>query len=394
MTSAAAAAAALGGSSEYSHTSSSFDDVFGSNSSILASLDLVGRYELGSPLASVQLGTKGVLPTDAQENAGTAAAAAVAVAAAAAASQGGTCSFASSPTRDLTLPRLDVTAARNSSSGSSTADDAKVRFVRTTVQGAAGMVRAAFKPRRLRSFFDLASELLSPQRVAIAMAVLDNVLRIGEHSVAVGPVCEINAPAGGSSSSSDGGSRGGTNGGLTAAATAALALAAAVPGVVSQRLIDAAVGAASDIASGAASRKSILHVADTMLALATLQQELQLRKQQQQQQQQAGLTSVPPPSAAGAAGAGHQLEQAAAVMHCALGDPHSCVIAAAAGGGSGGSSGSNASSVTPKWKLMVTLMGLHVTLLKDLGRLWWAYHTQVALKLTGGAQHSVKDQLV
>jgi hypothetical protein len=275
---------------------------------------------------------------------------------------------------------MDVSPFHSSSSSSSSVGDKgsiqkdhpEQKYVRLTLNGAAGLARAAFKPQRMRSFFDLASELLAPQRVAIAMAVLDNVLRIGEHRVAVGPVCEINAPA------SSTGSSGGSN--VAAAATAALALLAAVPTVVSQRLIDAAVGAAADVAAGGKSRQTVLHFADTVLALATVQQEVQLQNQQQQQSAPAAVTA-----AAAAPASGHKLEQAAAVMHCTLGDPHSCVTAEelAAAAAPGGSVGSSGSSVTPKWQLMVTLMGLHVTLLKDLGQLWWAYHTGVALHLCG-----------
>jgi hypothetical protein len=375
VTSAAAAAARAGegSSSHFSHSGSSYDDVVSSNS-MLASLDLVSRYAPGSPLLSMHLGTEGLF-TDAQENAGTAAAAAVAVAAAAAASQGGTCSFAASPTRDLTPFIMNATPSHTSSSsslgsnGSIWEDSPEQKYVCMTVNGAAGLARAAFKPQRMRSFLDLASELLAPQRVAIAMAVLDNVLRIGEHRVAVGPVCEIKAPTS---------SNGGSNGAAASAATAALALLAAVPTVVSQRLIDAAVGAAADVAAGGNSRQTVLHLADTVLALATVQQEVQLQNQQQQQQQSA-LAAAPAASAAS-----HKLEVAAAAMHCALGDPHSCVTAeelvAAAAAAPGRSAGS---SVTPKWQLMVTLVGLHVTLLKDLAQLWWAYHTAVALHLRG-----------
>lgn len=376
VASASAAAAGEGSGGQFGHSNSSFDDIVNSNS-MLASLDLIGRYAPGSPQSSMHLGTE-AMPTDAQENAGTAAAAAIAVAAAAAASQGGACSFAASPSWDLTPFTMEGTPAHSSSSGSSSSGDGvyssnsyqedspEQKYVRMTVTGAAGLARAAFKARHMRSFFHLASELLASQRVAIAMAVLDNVLRIGEHRVAVGPVCEINVPA----------SSNGSNG---VAATAALALLAAVPTVVSQRLIDTAVGAAADMAAGGKSRQTVLHLADTVLALATIQQEVQLQNHHQQQQ------SAPAAAAAATAPAsGHKLEQAAAVMHCALGDPHSCVtaeeLAAAAGGGS------SANSVTPKWQLMVTLVGLHVTLLRDLGQLWWAYHTGVALHLRGYAR--------
>jgi hypothetical protein len=243
------------------------------------------------------------------------------------------------------------------------------------------VARAAFKPRRLRSFFDLVSELLAPQRVAIAMAVLDSALKIGEHSVAVGPVCDIRgAPAGssGSSGSSDG-SRRGSNG-AAAVVTWVLALLAAVPGVVSQRLIDAAVGAAADVAGGSSSRAAVLHAADTVLALATVQQELQLQQQQQQQKSQAGS---PPAAAEAVTDPQMQLEAAAAVVHCALGDPHSCVESEGLSAAAVGSYGSNGSSGTPRWRLLVTIAGLHVSLLKDLARVWWAYHTRLVLNLGG-----------
>jgi hypothetical protein len=250
-----------------------------------------------------------------------------------------------------------------------------------TVAGAAALARAAFKPRRLRSFFDLAAELLDPQRVAIAMALLDNRLRIGEHSVAVGPVCEISS-SGDSSSSSV--SRSSSNG-LAAAGVAAAALLAALLAVVSQKFIDAAVGAAADVAEGSKSRASLLHAADTVLALATLQQDMQLRQQQQQSSSATVPGSVSEGPAEGSAPAQpqQQLQQAAAVMHCALGDPHSCVTAEelAAVAAAGRSSGSNGNTM----QLLTTLFGLHVTLFKDLGSLWWAYHSRMALNLAGRA---------
>jgi hypothetical protein len=80
-----------------------------------------------------------------------------------------------------------------------------------------------------------------------------------------------------------------------------------------------------------------------------------------------------------------QLGAAAAVVHCALGDPHSCVesegLSAAAAVGSFSSSGSSGSNGTPRWRLLVTIGGLHVSLLKDLARVWWAYHTRLVLNL-------------
>jgi hypothetical protein len=216
------------------------------------------------------------------------------------------------------------------------------------------------------------------------MAVLDNILRIGEHSVAVGPVCELSAPSASGSSGRSSSSSSGSSG-AAAVMTAALALLAAVPAVVSQRLLDAAVGAAADVAAGQASRQSVLHAADTLLALATVQQELQLQ-QQQKLLQAAGSCVLPSTAAAATAASGHNLEQAAAVLHCALGDPHSCVTAEElAASGHEGASGGSSSSSTPRWQLLVTPMGLHVTLCKDLGRLWWAYHTRLALSLGGRA---------
>lgn len=296
----------------------------------------------------------------AQGNAGTAAAAAAAIAAAAAATRASSCSVSPAaaqllPPKALAGMSADALLDTVPSGSTSNSNEVEGRHIRRAAAGAAALARAAFKPRVLHAALGLLPELLAPQRIAIAAAVIDNALRIGERSVAVGPSCELD-----NSSSTGSSSRRGR------ALAMATGLLAAVPTAVSGRLLDAAVAAGASVLSAPRSRQHILHAADTLLALVAVQQELQQHQQQRAEQHRTEMAGTAG-SRASSPLAGTRVHAAAAVVSCALGDAHSCVEAEQSRSGPG------------KAVLLATVLGLHVALIRDACALWWAFHTGLVL---------------
>jgi hypothetical protein len=226
-----------------------------------------------------------------------------------------------------------------------------------------------------------------------------------------------------------------------------LPLLLSLPTALPAGVLDAAAAAAADVVAAPSSRQQLLHAVDTVLAMLTVRAAAKAKTEQAQQQQQqqqdagaaeaggslftrasaaitaaftaaqmavshpeTGVLGTPVVAAAAAAvaaavaearsvmaaaaaarpravatAASENLQQAAAVASCALGNARSCLAANEA-----------AEAVTKQQQqqqqrrgvdgsstaeLLATLVGLHVSLAGDLWGLWWAYHANVALRL-------------
>jgi hypothetical protein len=116
-------------------------------------------------------------------------------------------------------------------------------------------------PARLPQVLSALPELLAPQRVAIALALLDSALKIGEHEVPMGPTCDVSGDGSAAGVTKSGQiSAGGVNGLL-------LALLKAAP----QGVLDAAAAAAAAaMAVTPNSKQQLLHAVDTVLAKMTV----------------------------------------------------------------------------------------------------------------------------
>jgi hypothetical protein len=199
--------------------------------------------------------------------------AAAAVAMAAAASSSSVCSY-SNGLRKKT-PTAAATDGGNSSKISGTAF---ARMIATpvglhaepaTVEVLVAAARAVMHPERLPQLLSVLPDLLAPQRVAIALALLDSALKIGEHEVPMGPSCDV---------SGDGSAAGATTNGQIIASSAArsgnrqsmllLALLNSAP----QGVLDAAAAAAAEMAAASNSMQLLLHAVDTVLAKMTVQE--------------------------------------------------------------------------------------------------------------------------
>lgn len=253
------------------------------------------------------------------------------------------------------------------------------------------IVSAFMHPHRLKQFLSFLPDLLTPQRLAVGLALLDGALQIGQHQVAVGPSCELE-------------SRRSTAGRqrwlLESLARHAAAAFVALLKVLPCHLQHVAVAAAADTVDAAAGKQQLLHVMDIGLALLAVDQARQSTQQQELSEHRTATVE-------GAKAATHvkavtltvaQLSTAvAATVTFALTKTRPvCHPAVSAGGSSAASAGTVEQgpfiigSPRPQGgssgfggNLLATVVHLHVALFVDLLRLWWAYHANVALRLPG-----------